>query len=1451
MRKTLFKVAGALLALTLSASAAAQSMPQLRGLVVSSSDETLTGLYALPPAEGGAWDMLIGINPGYSTIYTGIFNPVDDAYYVTRCNAQYGTPIIYLDSYDMETGNKNWTVYPQQRQFLAYDLAVNPFDGKTYGIFSNANGSGMILGTAHYAQTGYAITTIAEMEGNWVAIAADAAGQLYGIKSELDMTDPVNPVVLSSALYTLDRFTGAATLIGETGMKPLLLGSATIDIRSGRMFWTVGEAGQPTCLCEVNLLTGAATKLFDFEGNRQVTGLYAVAPLAEDNAPALVSNAVASFEGGSLTGTISFTAPTTLFDGTPASGALSYSILANGVQAASGITSYGSDVTAPVTVTASGEYSFVITVSNENGTSPNAEIKKFVGFGKPAAPANVNATLDGSSITVTWDAVTTTLDGGYIAPADVRYTVTRKSDNQVVASSISATSVTIDAGDTEGLTSTSFEVKADNGGVISDAAESNTVVIGHAQLPWTESFDSADAFNFLTVIDANNDGYCWFYNNGIARIRYNSSKAMDDWLITPAIYLEAGNSYRVSFKAHSSNARYQETVEAKWGNAATVAGMTNALISATTLPGDYTTLEGVMEPTVSGLYYVGIHGISERDKMYLEIDDISIEAGLNVQAPAAPEAFTVTPDANGLYKATVSVTAPAVNQQGAQLSALTSVVIKRGETVVHTFANPAPGSVLTFEDSPAHGGEYVYTAYATNEHGDGVAVTATVLVGTPLTVAPASASFTEPQPGTVTVSWQQVTKSAAGADINPANVRYNVYSVASSGNTLVAERVEGTSTTLTGVVADGQQQFLKYAVSAVTEGGESEDVQTPSLPVGTPYAGYSDSFAGGDPAGIYEFERINYGNWMARTDSYGVAAQDNDNGLMVMTGYFSSYMGALNTGKINLDGIAAPVLSFYSYTPDNAGADVNTLEVLARTPGGEWTPLMSKTVVELGATQGWHEVNVPISAFAGQVVQFRFVATIADRNYTDVYIDNLNVVSLQGIDLSVGNVSAPSYVRTGDAYTIAATVRNDGASAAENYSLELRRGDETVASLDGLTLAGAASAQVEMELTMSPFEETAADYTLVAVHPDDTRADNDASAPFRMTPVLSQQPAPEYLEARQNGNAVVLNWTAPQLATTAPEPLTDDVEEAEQWAHNAPGWIFIDRDDKPVVGFGEMEIPGITAGSTTAAFIVFNTAGSFNGNTYLMPHSGNQYLAALARFDNGTTDDWAISPELSADAQTVSFYAKSYHASYPERIEVYYSTGSLNPDDFVSAGLTVESLPADWTKYEVALPAGARYFAIRSCATNSFMLMLDDITYRPASSHNLTLAGYNVYRDGLRVNDGLVATPSYLDYPEVDDSAIVNWAVTAVYNNGESRPSNTATVTVTGIDGVTTDVVIRATGGEIRISGAAGEQVTVTTAAGLTIYRGVAGDELRIPAAAGNVYIIAVGSKSAKVLLND
>lgn len=1419
------------------------SIPKMNGMVVgSSSGSVVTGLWSLPSAAGEAWSMNIAMDPGYATFYGGIL--CDNVYYATRCSAQYGT-IVYVDAYSMEDGRKLWTNYPKLTA-LPYDLTYNPYDGKIYGLFSNSSNTGMVLGTISYDKSGETVIPIKELDGTWVAIAAAPSGQLYGIQSDVEIMGTLVKVN-SSSLYKIDRLTGETTLIGGTGQLPLLTGSATIDARSGRMFWTVAPNDKSSYLCEVDLTTGAATKVMDFDDCRQVVGLYVPTPPAEDDAPAEVTDVVASFDGGSLSGSLQFKAPSALYDGTPASGALTYTVLLNGNELTKGETSFGAAVSTDVTVAERGNYEFTISVANDKGPSPKVAVKRFIGFGVPLAPEGLKAVkTDAGKITVSWDAVTSSSDGGYVDAPVVTYTVKRLPDEKIVSEKTTATSLE-DAPDASGgMTAYSYVVSADNHGCVSTTVESNKVVCGTAVLPWQENFKTPDALSFFTVIDANNDGKTWEYSTGAVRVKYGNIK-MDDWLMSPPLRLEAGKVYHATFKAHSSNARYPETIEAKWGAGNAVADMTNTLVEATTLSGDYETLGGFIKPSVSGIYHLGLHGISEADMYNLEVCEITVEAGLDAGVPQMPGDLTVTADATGEYKATVSLTAPKTDISGGVLTSIDRIELNRDGATVHTFAAPTPGETLTYDDVLEAGGDHVYSAVAVNASGASIPATVTAFVGTPVAAAPASVEITETTPGEISLSWEKVAISADGKAINPDKVRYNIYNVTANG-AVIAENVTEIPYTFKGV-EDGKQQFVQYSVAAVTDRGEGEKTSTRLIPAGTPYTEFHESYAGGKASTIYTTERIKYGNWAIQKDNEDVVAQDGDNGCMVMNGYFSDYCGAMNTGKISLAGKKAPMLRFYSYTPDDSGLDKNKLEVLVSVAGGEWTEVLNKTVVEMGAEQGWHEVTVPLSAYAGSDISLRFVATTSERPYTSTFIDNLNIDDMTGVDLVVTGIKAPEYVRTGENFTVSVSLANNGGEAAAGSSVELYADDVLCKTFGNVTVDAGAATTVELVVEMSALADKAVSYKAVVSHPDDAVAGNNTSETVTVSPVTSSAPAPTNLTATRSGTDVLLSWNAPVLATEPDATVTDDFESTAAWSHHADGWVMRDLDKAAVCGFGEAEIPGIEAGKTLASYFMFSATGIFENNKYFAPHSGKQYLAAFARFDNGTTDDWAVSPELSGNAQTVSFYARSYSADYPEKIQVLYSAGSLEPSDFVPAGLNVDKVPGEWTRYEAALPQGARYFAIRSYATNSFMLMLDDVTFAPLSSGNLVLTGYNIYRNNERINEEPVTATAYTDNAGMAENS--TWVVTAVYEQRESNGSNVATAITTSVDGIVSGQAdISVVGGNIRISGCSGKHITVSSIDGKTVYSGVGNTVTDIPAGNG-VYIVKVGDIVRKLVVRS
>lgn len=121
------------------------------------------------------------------------------------------------------------------------------------------------------------------------------------------------------------------------------------------------------------------------------------------------------------------------------------------------------------------------------------------------------------------------------------------------------------------------------------------------------------------------------------------------------------------------------------------------------------------------------------------------------------------------------------------------------------------------------------------------------------------------------------------------------------------------------------------------------------------------------------------------------------------------------------------------------------------------------------------------------------------------------------------------------------------------------------------------------------------------------------------------------------------------------------------------------------------------------------------------PHSGEQSMMSTGTtIDTGTpTNNWLITPELSGEEQTVSFWVNApgdevsrgeqNPNSGPEAFYLYYSEDDTNPNSFIKINKDSYEAVYDWKQYNIDLPEGAKYFAIVHTSTGS----LTSYNYEP------------------------------------------------------------------------------------------------------------------------------------------
>lgn len=243
-------------------------------------------------------------------------------------------------------------------------------------------------------------------------------------------------------------------------------------------------------------------------------------------------------------------------------------------------------------------------------------------------------------------------------------------------------------------------------------------------LPYYNSFETLDDWDWFTVEDVNHDDATWRHYEGTASYHYHSENAADDWLFSPAFRLEAGKVYRLAVGAFASSEAYEEKFEVKMGTAADSDEMTTEVIGETIV--DWEDVAQTIENrfiTVdeTDVYYFGIHAISPEDRASLRIDNFLVEETI-LTVPAAATDLTVTAD-DEQPVATITFKAPTKTVGGDALTGnLTRIELLRDGEIITTFEDVAPGEQLSYvdDDESLTGTIYKYQVVAYNADGQGL-----------------------------------------------------------------------------------------------------------------------------------------------------------------------------------------------------------------------------------------------------------------------------------------------------------------------------------------------------------------------------------------------------------------------------------------------------------------------------------------------------------------------------------------------------------------------------------------------------------------------------------------------------------------------------------------------------------------------------------------------------------
>lgn len=1417
----------------------------LSGSGVSSAD---LGLYSFDVNDPNNRTLVL---KGPVASYGGV--AIDGIYYCNTKTSWMGMFNFYdVYGYDLSTGEQvmDYDEDDATAYFSQGGMCLDPVTGDAIGVFYDGEMQNRQLALVSYGSSGPSKTILADLSDpslSFNAFAVDGEGGCWAIS-------------MAGTLYSINRQTGECLEIGPTGFVPSAIGGAIIDPANGKMYWAVSPADGTGRLVEVNLTTGIGTQLALFSDNAQWNGLYLPEELTAPDAPAACTDLSAQFPDGSMTGTLSFKAPAKLFGGEPGTGRISVSAFVNGSEIGVSETTWGADVAMDVDLSnyQPGRFDFMVFASNDAGNGPRTKLKNvWIGTDTPSAPVP-SLSYENEKMTVSWEAVESGTNGGYINPASVRYSVFDK-DTTLIASDISDLSFEIPVTPPAQHDAKAYQylVKASVGSESSKLSKTNTVALGAFPTPFEADF-SKSGLDAFTIIDANNDGIEWsLYNEspvGIS-IHYNEDLDMDDWLISPPLDMEAGKAYAVSFCTYSMESYYAERIEVKWGNQNNAEAMSETILPPTLLPNmqnDPLTMTKYICPQESGRYFIGFHGISDKDKFDLILAEFTVGAAVSAAVPAACTDLAVQADVECEGTANVSFKAPLISLNGNNLTENLKVEVFRNDVLAKTFTDLAPGATASFTDIVPESGETEYRFVPSNSHGSGEENSISAYVGFHQPMAPGYADISRTDiEGEVSLQWGIVTQDIEGVAYPDGSVVYDIYPEDSFSP--VVKGLSSNSYTFM-AVGPGSQEMVGYEIRARYGALVSEAAITPNIPVGTPYDGLWETGEYGSY--IWGISSAGGAEWAIMDDTSDELpdSYDSDGTYFGCTGHEAGDMGVLFSGLISLEGIENPSLTFATYhIPSGSGsADRNEIMVSIKpADSATWSDIWNKDVSEVASDAGeWGMATVPLSSFAGKVIQIQFSATCV--SYPLTLIDGIRIAAGNARNLAIASIKAPLRALTGTDFNVDVTVENTGALPADAFELRLFSNDELVATRQCSRLNSLASVVETFSVRMSAVASGSVSLRAELVFDADEVSDDNISRTVEVAPKDPMLPKPSSLKGSIDRGTVNLNWEKPDMGSNDGQPVTEDFEDAPSFGDSYGNWTFVDVDKSPVGGLSNTDIPGITSRVTLGSFWIWDTSQlPIGGNG--AAHSGSKYLFSLYRFDNKQSDDWAISPQLSGDEQVISFWAKSYSASYPEHLQVMVSADGTEIEDFVMLDNgDISSVPNVWTKYEFTVPAGTRHFALRNYAAGAFMLMIDDVTFIPAPLYeNLSLEGYNVYRNGE------LMTPAPIDSTEWNDSGLekdkqYSYQITAVYSGaGESGPSNKVVLTGdgSGISAIAdAGVKVSVADGLIIIDNPDGGRTSVYDVSGLQVYSGDEKGTLKVPVTKG-VFLISTPKGSIKVFV--
>ena len=439
--------------------------------------------------------------------YDMTYDPVTDEVYA--CEFAYGpdgefTNFMNIYTIDQETCKPTFI---GQLDCVIITLAAD--NGKLYGITQNYD-----------EESGYAVTSL-------VSFDPTAADEDYIFTSE-KVVDVFNGSTINYSVQTME-----------------------FDLTTHKLYW-LGFKNSQGFVTELDIETGRFKGEQSIPYSAQYLSLTIPYQTAPDAAPAQVRElTVTPAENGGKEATITWKNPSTTYqleDLTELTGVKIYrnDELINTVAT----TEIGGEMTYTDTNIPSGTHTYKLVPYNAEGDGLYREYTAFIGEDVPGAVVGLMITTNGDEATLTWNAPSAGINGGWYDASTLKYNVWRGSTK--VASNITETTITDKVAfyAAHEYSVEAFTAAGDGESAIVKATFGPTV-----ELPYTNELETKEKAEEIIILDGNGDGVTWYYSDGyqgyvyIASMDYKAS----DYLVLPPMNLQSGKKYQIRFYYYASN----------------------------------------------------------------------------------------------------------------------------------------------------------------------------------------------------------------------------------------------------------------------------------------------------------------------------------------------------------------------------------------------------------------------------------------------------------------------------------------------------------------------------------------------------------------------------------------------------------------------------------------------------------------------------------------------------------------------------------------------------------------------------------------------------------------------------------------------------------------------------------------------------------------------------------